>query len=60
MEGTTSPPHRLSSLRKQGPIYQLARGVSWVPAFAGMTPSFGVLPYGKFADKRSSEAPGAP
>jgi len=31
--------HRLSSLRKQGPNYQLTRAVKWVPAFAGMTPS---------------------
>jgi len=30
--------HPLSSLRKQGPNYQPAQVVTWVPACAGMTP----------------------
>ena len=34
----TRPPHRLSSLRKQGPNHQHARDEKWLPASAGMTP----------------------
>jgi hypothetical protein len=31
------PPIQVSSPRKRGPIWPLAQGDSWVPAFAGMT-----------------------
>jgi hypothetical protein len=33
----TLPPTSMSSQRKLGPMSPLARGDSWVPAFAGMT-----------------------